>query len=104
MATDKGKIIHSDKVAAERDRLREFLTFEKVKEQQETLTVLEMLRRTRKSRGGVGAPLQVPAHLAGGPMIVTDADLKASKPFSESLTDAMDDSNAEGVVDGEDLE
>lgn len=44
------------------------------------LSVLDKLRATRKARGGVGAPLVVPAHLRdaaeGKPgIIITDVDL-----------------------------
>lgn len=43
----------------------------------ETLSVLDALRRSRKSRGGVGAPLQVPAHLRDGTqLVITDEQLK----------------------------
>lgn len=45
----------------------------------ETLSVLDKLRATRKSRGGTGAPLQVPGHLKGAAegvgIVITDADL-----------------------------
>lgn len=59
---------------AERDKelMTKFLVEEKIKDQQGTLTVLESLRRSRKSRGGVGAPLQVPTHLGGNTLILTD--------------------------------
>ena len=57
-------------------------------EQSEVLSLLDQLRRTRKDRGGVGAPLQVPAHLRdaaeGQGIIITDADLTigSNKPVS----------------------
>jgi hypothetical protein len=62
--------------------LQKFQTEELRKNQGETLSVLDALRRSRKSRGGVGEPLQVPANLQdaaqGKPtIIVTDADLKS---------------------------
>lgn len=42
-------------------------------------TVLDALRRTRKQRGGTGAPLEVPVHLRGAAegkgILITDADL-----------------------------
>ncbi len=89
---------------AEVDQLRKYVVEEKKKEFGETLTVLESLRRSRKARGGVGAPLQVPARLAGAPLIITDADLKPSKPISDGLDMAIDDANRGGNIDGEDLE
>lgn len=52
------------------------------------LSTLDKLRATRKMRGGTGAPLIVPGHLAGAAagkpsIIITDAELKegASKPM-----------------------
>lgn len=66
------------KAGTEKEQLAKFLREEKVKEQGQTLSVLDSLRRSRKSRGGTGAPLQVPSHLsAGSQIIVTDADLNA---------------------------
>jgi len=60
--------------------LTKYLVEEKKKEQGTTLSVLDMLRRTRKSRGGVGAPLQIPSDLAGAAagqgIIITDGELK----------------------------
>lgn len=53
--------------------IRKVLVEEKRRAQNEQLTVLESLRRSRKARGGVGAPLEVPVHLRGGPVILTDA-------------------------------
>lgn len=66
---------------AEADQLRKFMVEEKRKSQEETLSVLDVLRKTRKARGGVGAPLDVPAHLRGAAdgkpsIIITDEDLK----------------------------
>lgn len=64
---------------AEEEALKKYLTEQKRREQEETLTVLESLRRSRKSRGGVGAPLEVPANLKGAAkgmgIVVTDADM-----------------------------
>lgn len=57
---------------------------------------LDELRRTRKARGGVGAPLQVPAHLrdaaAGIGIVVTDADLdpRKTKTREQELDEAAD--------------
>lgn len=55
--------------------MQQFLLKEKKKEQSETLTVLDSLRRSRKSRGGVGAPLDIPGHLseARQTIMLTDA-------------------------------
>lgn len=62
------------------ETLGKFLAEELKKEQGTTLSVLDMLRRTRKSRGGVGAPLEIPSSLKGASegqgIIITDADLK----------------------------
>lgn len=56
-------------------------TSELRRKQGETLSVLDELRRTRKARGGVGAPLNVPANLREGTeIVITDADLKPQKP------------------------
>lgn len=66
---------------SEKEQLTKFLTEEKMKEFDETKKQLDVLRSTRRSRGGVGAPLQVPGHLQdaaeGRGIIVTDADLNA---------------------------
>lgn len=63
-----------------KEAIKKVLVEEKRREQGETLSVLDTLRRTRATRGGVGAPLQVPGHLKEGPgnlIVITDADLKA---------------------------
>lgn len=52
--------------------LAEVLVAEKRREQNETLAVLDVLRKTRAARGGVGAPLLIPAHLGGDKLIITD--------------------------------
>lgn len=48
-------------------------------ENDETKSLLDRLRATRKARGGTGAPLEVPAHLrdaaSGVGIVITDADL-----------------------------
>lgn len=56
--------------------LTQVLVEEKRREQGETLSVLDALRRTRKARGGVGAPLIVPRNLSGKEIVITDDDLK----------------------------
>ena len=65
-------------------------------EHDEILSKLDELRRTRKARGGVGAPLQVPFHLrdaAGGyGIVVTDADLN---PDIVKTREEMDDADAD---------
>lgn len=53
--------------------LNKFVVEEKRKEQNETLTVLEALRKSRKARGGVGAPLIVPDDLKSPGIILTDS-------------------------------
>lgn len=74
------------KTGWEKDALREVVGNELRNRQGETLSVLDQLRRTRISRGGVGAPLQVPAHLsAGSEIIITDAALNdglVAKPLA----------------------
>jgi hypothetical protein len=56
-------------------------------QQDETRKVLDYLRKTRKSRGGTGAPLEIPPHLRdaseGAGIVITDADLQlgAVKPI-----------------------
>lgn len=63
----------------DREALAKVLVEEKRKEQGSTLSVLDALRRSRKARGGTGAPLTVPANLqdaaAGQGILITDADL-----------------------------
>lgn len=69
------------------NRLTDHLVEEKRKEQGVTLSVLDALRRSRKDRGGVGAPLEIPANLrdaaAGQGIIITDADLAAVESNKE---------------------
>ena len=64
---------------SEKEQLAKYASEELRKEQGTTLSVLDVLRRSRKERGGVGAPLVVPAHLAdaaaGQGIVITDADL-----------------------------
>lgn len=67
----------------DKEQLAKFEAEQMRQQHGETLTVLDALRRSRKSRGGVGAPLQVPGHLRdaanGNPsIVVTDDDLKAN--------------------------
>lgn len=73
----------------DRDQLTKFLTEEATQKHNEVRKQLDILRSTRKSRGGVGAPLTVPAHLrsvmAGRPIIITDEDLKPDTPMPESF-------------------
>lgn len=63
------------------EELTKVLLEEKRRQQGETLSVLDMLRKTRASRGGTGAPLEIPGHLkdaaSGHGIIITDADLNA---------------------------
>lgn len=55
--------------------LAKVLGEEKKREQSEILSVLDALRKTRKARGGTGAPLEMPRHLQTA-IVITDADLK----------------------------
>jgi len=54
---------------------KDYAVIEKKKEHQDTLKTLDELRRTRASRGGVGAPLIVPPGLRSE-IILTDEDFK----------------------------
>lgn len=58
----------------------QFLVEERVRANKETLTVLEALRKMRKSQGGVGAPLEVPRELQTA-IVITDADASQNKPL-----------------------
>jgi hypothetical protein len=64
---------------SERESVTGHLVAAKKIEYGEQNKILDALRKTRAQRGGVGAPLKVPAHLrdaaAGVGIIVTDADL-----------------------------
>lgn len=74
---DRQEIIHRDREALEKAQMTAALTEAKRAEQGEVLSTLDMLRRTRKARGGTGAPLQVPLHLqSSAAIVITDADLK----------------------------
>lgn len=78
----KNKIIHRDKQALERAQLTTAVTADLVASQNETRSILDQLRRTRKARGGTGKPLEVPGNLKdaaqGQGIIITDADLNAN--------------------------
>lgn len=54
------------------------LRIQKKKEQDDTLSILDTLRKTRISRGGVGAPLDVPRHLENA-IVVTDDEFKQTR-------------------------
>lgn len=75
---DRGsETIHRDREALERAQMAAALTVAKQAEQDEVKLTLDRLRATRKARGGVGAPLQVPIHLqSSAAIVITDADLK----------------------------
>lgn len=79
----KRKQMEEDRHKLERAQITTALAEEKLREFGETNSVLDQLRRTRKSRGGVGAPLQVPTHLKdaaqGQGIVITDADLDPPK-------------------------
>lgn len=72
-----------------RAAIAEVLTADKKREHDTVKSQLDILRATRKSRGGVGAPLSVPAHLRsaanGHGIVITDADLKNDTPLPPSL-------------------
>lgn len=60
------------------DQLTQFLTEEKKKEMDKTKSTLDELRRTRRARGGTGAPLEIPRHLRAvdsNAIIITDNDM-----------------------------
>lgn len=69
--------------------LGQMLAESKRREHQEVLGPLDALRRSRKTRGGTGAPLQVPANLKnaanGQGIIITDADLDPNAPVNPDL-------------------
>ena len=83
MPTRRQQVTQTDeRMARDKELLAKFLTEEKHKDHGTTLKVLDELRRTRRSRGGVGEPLKIPAHLRdaaeGKPsIIITDEDLNA---------------------------
>ena len=64
------------------EAIKEVMLADLQSRQNETKKVLDVLRATRRARGGTGEPLKVPGHLAGVAMgraiIVTDADLSPS--------------------------
>lgn len=74
---------------APQNELGQMLAESKRIQHQETLGVLDALRRTRKQRGGTGAPLQVPANLKnaanGVGIIITDSDLNPDSPVNPDL-------------------
>lgn len=74
---------------APQNELGRMLSEGKRREHQETLGVLDALRRTRKARGGAGAPLQVPANLRnasnGVGIVITDSDLDPNAPVNPDL-------------------
>lgn len=77
-----------DKLARDKEQLAKASTEFLKAQQGETLSVLDMLRKTRKSRGGVGAPLVVPPHLRdaakGEGIVITDADLTVPETQEEA--------------------
>lgn len=74
----KPEVIHRDKWAKEK-ALEAKAAGEFMKQEHDDIRKqLDVLRRTRKDRGGVGEPLKVPGHLSGGPVVVTDEDLNAN--------------------------
>lgn len=105
MGRDKGRdkddpIIHRDRQALERAQIAAALTEAKRAEFDDTKSILDKLRATRKARGGVGAPLQVPNHLRPDTaIIITDADLDAAAKAvdrDQLEADAMDALDNEG--------
>lgn len=79
----------ADQYQQDQAALAELAAQEKLKQFQETRAVLDTLRAARKARGGVGAPLGVPAHLKGAStgrgIVITDADLREDTPLPASL-------------------
>lgn len=73
----------------------DILAEQKRQDQNETKSVLDHLRKTRKARGGVGAPLIVPAHLQDASMgqgiVITDADLALPGDENEGPQEQDDD-------------
>lgn len=74
-------------------------------EHNETRKTLEMLRKTRAARGGVGAPLKVPGHLrdaaAGQGIVITDADLNPNKPKGREQQEDEDSDLARRINESE---
>lgn len=98
--TNKPEIIHRDREALEKAQLTTALTEAKRAEFDDTKRVLDQLRATRKARGGVGAPLQVPLHLqSSAAIVITDADLKpTSRAELEDQAASLDpDAEVEGA-------
>lgn len=61
---------------SEKEQLAKFLGEQLKDTHDQQRKILDELRRSRRARGGVGAPLEVPAHLReSSQIIVTDADL-----------------------------
>ena len=60
---------------SEKEQLAKYLAEVKHQEHGETLTILDALRKSRKSRSGSDAPLEQPRHLseARQTIILTDA-------------------------------
>lgn len=57
----------------EQEQLKKFLSEEQKQDHDKKLSILDALRRTRASRGGTGAPLQIPGHLKQ-PLIIMPND------------------------------
>lgn len=90
----------NDRMTADQRALSDVMTEDLRQRQGEKLSVLDQLRRTRAARGGVGAPLQIPARLAT-PILLTDADLSPTKPFSDGAMEGIEASTRPGLVDGD---
>jgi hypothetical protein len=65
---------------SEKELLAKFEAEQLKKTHDETRSVLDELRRTRKSRGGVGAPLETPRHLSEGVQTIVLTDALNVKP------------------------
>lgn len=99
---NKVKEVSAEDIA--KAQLGEALGAAKREEQGEILTVLDQLRRSRKSRGGVGK-LQVPIHLrdaaAGIGIVVTDRDLDDKVVVTLEETQDNDSDTAQRINESE---
>lgn len=102
MARQKDKIIHTQKEASVKDAITHVMVEEKKREQGVQLSILDELRRSRAARGGVGAPLAIPAHLKpGSDIIITDADLKMPES-REEVDDFLNSDDTDTDTDTDD--
>lgn len=89
MGVDSKAQVQVGKPGWEKEAMKEVMTQDLQKRHGETLSTLDALRRSRVSRGGVGAPLDVPVHLQQA-IVITDAVLNdglTAKPMAPSDDD-----------------